>query len=90
MSFINFFSVSQPAVAKLGGTCPLWRLINDGTDKEGVGFPKCLDFLSEDDAQRCGEKQNWFGDLSCNYLIFISAACLSAFYYVLCQHTHYY
>lgn len=35
-------------------------------------------------------EQNWFANLSFNYLIFMSTACLSAFYNMLCQHTHYY
>lgn len=31
--FICFFSVNQPAVAKLSGTCPLRWLINDNAYK---------------------------------------------------------
>lgn len=33
--FVRFFSVNQSAVAKLRGTCPLWRLINSDAYKRG-------------------------------------------------------
>lgn len=71
MSFINFFSVSQ-SVTVLGGTCPLWNVINDNANKESSSFQKLLIFIikmlhvAEDNA-----------DLVCQFVIRISGVLLA-------------
>lgn len=90
MSFINAFSVSQPAVAKLGGTCPLWHLINENANKESFGFQKPWIFTVDAMHTAAGEKKSRTCLAICHSIIRSSGAlrvCLLFFYCTICKHT---
>lgn len=56
----------------------MWHLINDGTNKESLGFQKPHIFTVEIMHSAAQRKKNWFANLSVDYPVFMSPACLSA------------